>query len=68
MKLSFDQCQHDAWCIFICDQCDYYDKHQSKVKKEPTNTFRKMAAPNVCRYYKYGYCRFGEVWRKIYID
>ena len=27
-----------------------------------------MAAQNVCRYNKYGYCKFGEVCRKLHID
>ena len=35
------------------------------------NLFQKMAAQNfrnVCRYNKYGYCKFGDVCRKLHID
>ena len=27
-----------------------------------------MAAQNVCRYNKYGYCKFGEICRKLHVD
>jgi hypothetical protein len=43
-------------------------KQQLKNKTKAKTIFRKMAAQNVCRYNKFGYCKFGEVCRKQHVD
>ena len=43
-------------------------KQQFKFKAKPKLIFRKMATLNICRYNRFGYCRYGEICRKHHID